>query len=77
MNDYLDKLHETQLEILDEFVRICEKHNLTYSLWGGSCIGAIRHKGFIPWDDDLDVNIYSRIMTEHCLFFRMRRFSMV
>ena len=53
----LKKLHEVQIEILDEIVRICNKHNLTYFLIYGTLIGAVRHKGFIPWDDDLDIGM--------------------
>ena len=52
--------------IFDEFKRICEKNKINYSVIGGSMIGAIRHKGFIPWDDDMDVallrNDYNRFL---------------
>ncbi len=43
------------LELLEEFDRICKKHRISYSLFAGSALGAVRHGGFIPWDDDLDV----------------------
>lgn len=43
------------LELLTEFDRICRAHNIGYVLFAGSALGAVRHQGFIPWDDDLDV----------------------
>ena len=43
------------LNILREFMKICEKYNLRWWASGGTCIGALRHNGFVPWDDDLDV----------------------
>lgn len=51
----LDKVHEINLEMLRSFDRICRKHDVQYYLNYGSCLGAIRHKGFIPWDNDIDV----------------------
>ena len=51
-------IRETQialLGILGEFDRVCREHNLRYSLAAGTLLGAVRHKGFIPWDDDCDV----------------------
>ena len=56
----MNKIQEYQFEIAKEFDRICRKHKINYSLDGGSLLGAIRHKGFIPWDDDLDIIMYRK-----------------
>lgn len=46
-----------QLDLLNEFDRVCQKHNLKYIIEFGTLLGAIRHKGFIPWDVDIDVSM--------------------
>lgn len=53
----LRKLQMTELDMLKDFVKVCDKYELNYCLSGGSALGAIRHGGFIPWDDDVDVNM--------------------
>ena len=53
MND--KEFKKELVNILVEFDKICSDNNIDYSLIGGSLIGAIRHKGIIPWDDDIDV----------------------
>lgn len=56
MND-LKKLQEIDLETFKQFKLICENNKLRYIALGGTMLGAIRHKGFIPWDDDIDIGM--------------------
>ena len=51
----LKEIRQYQLEIMDEIDAYCKKNNLRYFLVGGTLLGAIRHNGFIPWDDDIDI----------------------
>ena len=55
--EQLETLKKTLLTMLKDVIEVCEKNNITYSLGGGSVLGAVRHKGFIPWDDDIDLNM--------------------
>lgn len=64
----LRELQRTELELLLEFQRLCRKLGLRYYLTAGTLLGAVRHKGFIPWDDDIDVAMpradYDRLSRE-------------
>ena len=51
----IEFIHNEILKIVKEFHEFCQMNKLEYSLCGGSVLGAHRHKGFIPWDDDFDV----------------------
>lgn len=56
----LKKLHNIELMILSDFISICNENSLKYFATYGTALGAIRHEGFIPWDDDIDVIMYRK-----------------
>lgn len=56
--DELQRLHRVLLKMLCEFDEICRRNQIQYFLGGGTLLGAVRHQGFIPWDDDLDLMMF-------------------
>ena len=53
----LKRLQEAELDIMMQIDKLCRQEGLTYFLHSGTCLGAVRHKGFIPWDDDIDIGM--------------------
>ncbi|MDR1981854.1 MAG: LicD family protein [Tannerellaceae bacterium] len=53
----IQECHDVLLALAQEFDRICRKHQIPYYMLGGTMLGAIRHQGFIPWDDDMDFGV--------------------
>ena len=64
MNDFQKKL----LEVYESFQKFCKQHDIQYYAYGGTLIGAIRHHGFIPWDDDIDVLMLPEDYQKFCSF---------
>ena len=62
----MNEMQQKILEIYKEIKKLCDKYHLRYFAIGGTCLGAVRHKGFIPWDDDMDIAMpdkdYKRFM---------------
>ena len=56
----LKHLQKVQLMILKDFIKICEENKINYFVYGGTLLGTIRHEGFIPWDDDIDVIMFRK-----------------
>jgi len=63
----IETLHQHILQIMLTIDRVCQEHDIRYYCWAGTMLGAVRHKGFIPWDDDMDICMprpdYDRFLT--------------
>ena len=62
----MKKTWAAQLEVLNDVDKICRKHDIQYFADWGTLLGAIRHKGFIPWDDDMDITMKHQDLIKFC-----------
>ena len=71
---YLEKeeIKEIQLALLDYIDETCKKHDIPYFLSYGTMLGAIRHKGMIPWDDDIDISLYREDMSVYWILLKKK-----
>ena len=65
--EMLRQLHSIELEMLLEVDRICKENEINYTIIGGTLLGAVRHRGFIPWDDDADIAMLRPEYEKFCL----------
>ena len=59
-SEELEQVKQITFEILCDVIAVCEREQIPYMLGGGTALGAVRHQGFIPWDDDIDINVQRR-----------------
>lgn len=71
----LKEIQALSLEILIDVAQFCEANGIHYSLAYGTCLGAVRHKGFIPWDDDIDVQMLREDYERFAATYRSERFK--
>ena len=71
----LKKLQKTELEILKDFDDLCRENGLSYFGGGGTAIGAVRHHGMIPWDDDIDVGMVRRDYEKFLRIAKQKKYS--
>ena len=59
------KIWAVEMDLLDQLLKVCKKHDIKVIIYAGTLLGAIRHKGFIPWDDDIDVALTRQNMKNY------------
>lgn len=62
----MKKVWAVELDLLNEFIRVCREYDIRFFAAGGTILGTVRHKGFIPWDDDIDLMMFRRDYNRLC-----------
>lgn len=68
----LERLKKEIITIAEDVIEVCDKYNISYHLTGGSALGAVRHHGFIPWDDDIDLDMERKDINKFLKVFRKK-----
>ena len=69
----MKKAWAAEIEVLNEVDRICRQHDIQYFADWGTLLGTIRHKGFVPWDDDMDITMKREDYTRFCQIVRLEQ----
>lgn len=73
----IEEIKKIQLDLMKAVHIFCQENKLTYYLWGGSLLGAIRHNGYIPWDDDIDIAMPRKDYEYFCSNFNIDTYKVV
>lgn len=76
-NTTIKVIHKELLEMVKDFHRFCEETGLRYYIIGGTLLGAIRHKGFIPWDDDMDIAMPRKDFEKFLAFYPQKKYKII
>jgi lipopolysaccharide cholinephosphotransferase len=71
----LEEMKKIELEMIEDIHNFCEENDIDYFLCGGSLLGAVRHKGFIPWDDDIDIGMTRENYDKFLKLYRSEKYN--